>query len=464
MKILKLTAVVGSIVGLLARDAQAQAWLKDRRYQEGAGIRTGDFELHPGVGGEVGYDSNWFGRTSESGNFINGAPTAPVKDVAVLRLTPSLSLSTLSGERVDGQPTPQTVAFRANLSATGRYFIGSEEFSNQHNISVNADLRLDILPTRPWSFVLTGGYIRSIRPNVLADPNASFNTSNPYVGGELVWTPNNGTFDAGLGYRFNAALFEQQGGAPFSNLNHDFSFRTRWRFRPRTALFHTTRVGIIDYQSPERAINVLTDSTPVRSSIGLNGLITPRFGGTISAGYGGSFYERGQASTQQYDSLIAQVEARFYLTAPPETIDPNQVSLSQSTLALGYIRDFENSYLGDFNDVNKGYAALSYFFGGKFLLSLNGAVAAIRYPDIYVRSGAVGATTPGTLQRVADGFTVIRPEAQLFGEYRITNSVGLNATLTYLQNISDARIPFGTALYHMSSSRFTAFGGVRWFL
>ena len=38
--------------------AQEQVWLKDRRYGEGIGIRAGDFELHPGIGGEFGYDSN----------------------------------------------------------------------------------------------------------------------------------------------------------------------------------------------------------------------------------------------------------------------------------------------------------------------------------------------------------------------------------------------------------------------
>ena len=50
------------------RSALAQEWLKDRRYEEGAGIRTGDLELHPGIGGEVGYDSNYFLRTNKESN------------------------------------------------------------------------------------------------------------------------------------------------------------------------------------------------------------------------------------------------------------------------------------------------------------------------------------------------------------------------------------------------------------
>src|SRR4051812_23409192 len=71
-------------------EAHAQGWLGDPRIAEGPGIRTGDLELHPGIGGEVGYDSNWFLRSSTSGaNIVNGAPNNPPADAAVFRITPS---------------------------------------------------------------------------------------------------------------------------------------------------------------------------------------------------------------------------------------------------------------------------------------------------------------------------------------------------------------------------------------
>jgi hypothetical protein len=41
---------------LVSTPAQAQEWLKDRMYSEGAGIRTGDVELHPGIAAEGGND------------------------------------------------------------------------------------------------------------------------------------------------------------------------------------------------------------------------------------------------------------------------------------------------------------------------------------------------------------------------------------------------------------------------
>src|SRR5436190_14311003 len=65
--------------------ASAQGWLADRRYTEGTGIRAGDLELHPGIGGEIGYDSNWFLRSHKEGPTIaNGAPALPPREGAIL--------------------------------------------------------------------------------------------------------------------------------------------------------------------------------------------------------------------------------------------------------------------------------------------------------------------------------------------------------------------------------------------
>ena len=437
----------------LGRDASAQSWLKDRRFSEGPGYKTGDFEVHPGVGAEVGYDSNWFLRSSKAG-VANSNPV----DAATFRVTPSLVLQTISAQRREGQeaPTPPPVNMRAAVSGTYREFIGGGNISEQRNLSLNADLRLDIMPQRPWTFSIIGGYIRSIRPNTNANPDISFNTSNPYVGGELTWTPNNGTFDATAGYTFNAILFEQSVGAPYTNFRHDVSLRNRWRFRPRTALFSDTTVGVISYSDAARATNVLTDSVPLRSRFGLNGLLTPRVAALAAVGYGGSFYQASaRGSTQQFDSIIGQAELRFYLTENPDAAEPGKVSLTQSSLGLGYIRDFENSYLSDFNENNKGYANLSYFFGGRVLTTLTGSVTAVGYPNLFVN----GSATP-----VLTSFTAVRPEVQAYGEYRFTDSFAVNLTLAFAANLTDReyRPNPASAPFSLSWNRFQAFACVRW--
>src|SRR4051794_615155 len=96
-------------------EAQDQPWLRDRKYTEGIGYRVGDFELHPGIAAEFGYDSNYFHRAS--GEF--GGPVGSLR----LRITPSLSLSTLSKQRTESTTNPPPdFEFRTMLAVTYNEF------------------------------------------------------------------------------------------------------------------------------------------------------------------------------------------------------------------------------------------------------------------------------------------------------------------------------------------------------
>src|SRR5262245_34185360 len=106
-----------------AASAQEQIWLKDRRYTEGPGIRSGDLELHPGVAGEFGYDSNYFLRSDK-----DQPPNAPVVGTLRLRITPSFSLATISPQRREaegGGTEPPKVTFRAGVAASYSEYIAT---------------------------------------------------------------------------------------------------------------------------------------------------------------------------------------------------------------------------------------------------------------------------------------------------------------------------------------------------
>jgi hypothetical protein len=79
-------------------------------------------------------------------------------------------------------------------------------------------------------------------------------------------------------------------------------------------------------------------------------------------------------------------------------------------------------------------------------------VAAIEYPDIF-----------NTTNRafIRSSFTTFRPNATLFGEYRVADSVGINTTLRYTAN-TGSNLIVGTD--NIQWKRFEAFIGVRWFL
>jgi hypothetical protein len=461
-----------ALAALLPGSAAAQEFLKDRRFSEGAGIRAGDIELHPGIAAEGGYDSNWFLRSNKTApDNVNSEPTVPVEGTGLMRFTPSLTLSTVGVQRTEGgdgflQPAP--LRFRASLDATYRLFFGNSETTDQRNLSANATARADIFPDRPVGGSIFAGYGREVRPTVAAatanggifgNPDNSFTRNRVNGGAELALQPGSGTLDVRFGYQFTGLLFEEQVGKSFNNFTHDVTVRNRWKFRPRTALFHNTSVQFLTFPDKAGTNIFLQDQTPLRSTLGLTGLITNGFGLTAAAGYGTTLSNDGSVSfNKQFDSLVAQVEGTFYLTANPATQDPSKVSLSVSTLSLGYTRDFQTSYLSSFYSSDRGYARLAYFIGGRALVSLEGGVAALSYPDVFQVQG----TTP-TL--VKTEFTDVRANSTLFGEYRFTDAFGVNATIEYAQNFSGSRIPQGQpTFFDMNWQRIQAFLGVRYFM
>jgi hypothetical protein len=470
-------AVAAGSLGLLAftSDANAQEWTKDRRFGDGKGYRTGDVELHPGIGGEIGYDSNYFLRADGTdARNVNSAPAAPVRDGGILRITPSLTFNTaMPTASADGTPVEQPkFGFRGGLAATYYEFFGPKELSDQRNLSANANVRFDILQNRPVGGALFAGYNRILKPSVDGIADNSFNRNVVNAGGELILMPGGGTFDIRGGYKFTGEFFEQTNGVPFTNYQHEISIRDRWRFRPRTALFHDTSIGFVTYPNKSRSANLLQDSTPLTTRFGITGLLTPRFSLLAAAGYGTTLsLNASSGATQQYDSVIGQAEATFYLSSNPTDLEPGTVSLSVSTLTFGYTRDFQKSFIGGgYYGSDRGYTRLAYFFANKALISLDGNVGAVEYNDIYQN------VPTGAPLKISSGFTDVRVGTTLFGEYRIFDSLGVNATLDYSQNFSSHVLDFNGAgggggagsatatRYDMSWKRFQGFLGVRYFL
>jgi hypothetical protein len=479
------TSVVAALALLSPRVVLAQAqyvagsdspqWLKDRQYNEGIGIRQGDLELHPGVAGEAGYDSNWFLRSSSNAGYGNSGPATPPIPAMVFRVTPSLYVSTLSPQRTaeGGVAEPPSVRFRAGINATYREFVGlsnssfasqsQNDISQQRNVSGAADARLEIAPERPFGAALFANFARTIMPNtVTADPNLSFNRDDVGAGGEVVVQPGGGTLDWHFGYVFRDTLFEESAGSPYDNTTNEAYTRGRWRFRPRTALIYDADFRFINYANASQALaGGLVSSDPIRARLGLNGLVTDRFAVLVMAGWGASFYDQTIPHQQQYDSVIGQAELKWFLSASPGVAEASDLGLALSSIALGYTRDFQNSYLGAFYGQDRGYLRFNYFFAGRALVTLEGGAGAIEYPTMYWGNGDFRHSS----------FSDVRVDGTLFGEYRFTNTFALNATVRYTANISNTQVsyadtaaPTNAELYDMSWNRLEAYLGVRWFL
>lgn len=435
---------VGAFTFVAASDAQAQepAWLADRRFAEGPGIRTGNFELHPGIGAEFGYDSNYFHRADDED------PVGALR----LRVTPHFALSTLGPQRRGEDGPPPDVEFRGDLGVSYDEFFGisgppadQDLMSEQRNLGGLLNLQLKFFPGRPVFGSLHAGIARSITPNNLGDTTISFNRLSPNAGAEIGFAPGGGLFEFGFNYELAATVFEQSEHQDLTNLNNTVGTRGSWKFLPKSSLFYDTKFSFITY--PDGG-NLKGASHPLRARIGYNGLVTNFLGILAAGGWGASFYEpRGQ---EDFDSFIGQVEARFYFT-PQAANNPTAASLLSSQMAVGFNRDFQDSFIGTYYEYDRGYLKFSYFFGGSFLLSLEGGGGAVVFPDI--------------VDPVAHAaWTDAKVDAQLLGEYRFTDFFAVNATLRYDHYFSSEQLVPGTGGFdRLQWQEFQGFIGARLF-
>lgn len=391
--------------------ASAQSWLSDRKRAEGRGIRLGDFELHPGVGAEVGYYTN---------PFFSDRP----KGTAAFRVSPHIFLSTLTGERAgddtEDQP-PGWLALNGGLSATFQHFFlfGARD-------AVNTDLNLDatFAPQRPVSFRVTELLRRSalpfgdtsLPPDQL-DTHRAPDYTNYYedAGAQVLFQTAGGLLKGSVGYRFGYYWFDDAGFKYNNNMLHTGSFNLGWEFLPKTAFFydltytHQTYPKLDDRQLETLSLTQLSNNDQINSRIGINGAITSRLGATIAVGYAAGFYHIGD----EPHGLTGLVEARY------------TPSLA-SQLALTFDRAFLPSYQGNFQERNRIYARLRWMFVGALLL---GARAGVEF------------LTFGHDERQDPGSNVRRDDRRYFGdltgEYRFVDWLALTGQLTLLVDDTD---------------------------
>lgn len=452
----RLTFVAALIVATLPLKAHAQAWTSDSRYAEGVGIRAGNFEFHPSVGGEFGYDSNFFQR---SGNTNDGqSPDEEEIDVWRLRVTPSFTLST-SKDRTPGAAAP-AVDFTA-----GAHFAYNQLFAvDSENDEVNgarwalgADAKLSFFQQRPLGFDLFAAYVRAFEPENEPEEARNFDRGTVRAGGDVIWRPGGGLFEWSAGYNITFNYFEADTFKLYNNAQHQIRTRGRWRFLPRTALLYDGSYTFIRYTRETSQ----TNGDTISSRIGLRGLVTNRLALLGLVGWAASFYENRTVganvfTARQYDSIVAQAEARWFFHPTPSA-DAASVPVGLSSAALGYTRQFANSYYGSFYQRDRGYGQFGLFLGNALVSSLEAGVSRVAYPDVTLGGQQV------------EAFDQLRFDARFFTEYRFIETVGVNTTIRY-DLVDSPAVPISTSptgvqqTDDLSFTRWQAYIGLRWFM
>jgi hypothetical protein len=402
----------------------AQDWLADRKRAEGPGIRVGDFELHPGVGIEGGYDSNVFFADGNAGG-------APVVGSGLLRVTPHLSFSTLTAQRESEGETREgaesaspAVQFRGGLSASYYAFFAAEA---RNNVSLDGDLNLVILPDRPFSIILHERFTRVVRPfteqrgESIGDARVDFGRNQNDAGVELAFGTPGRVLSGRVGYSLLFNFFDGEQFQFANSLTHQFAGAASFRFLPQTALVYDFDGQYRTYPSfaAGTASTLVTDGFLLRSRVGINGAISNTVSLSAMVGYAAGWYD----VRDDFDSVVGQVEVRWQAS-------------SNVKLAFGYDRNFTPSYIGNFMRNDRGYANFQLLLGGSFLVGAEASLGLISFGVPVAADGrtALGSNPDGTTQR-----SDVRFSASAFSEYRITNWLGVNATLRYIGDYTDFR-------------------------
>lgn len=461
-----LLVVVSSLASTIA-SAQTQPWLADRK-QRGIGIRVGDLELHPGVSGELGFDSNYFQGSGDQRELGGARLREPVVPTLRLRVTPSLSVSTL-GARRNPQSAGQVATlpkftFGGDLALRWNQLLALGEVPGTNDRSrtfIDGDLgvQADILPRRPWSFGANAMLSRIAQPN--NDPGlvaAALERTAVNGGADLRWRPGGGTLEWSLGYDATYLRFDDANLA-LDYVDHGPNLKGRWTFFPQTALLYDGRIGFVTYLAQQ---DRLVDSTPMSSTLGFNGLITPRLAVLVQAGWKATFFED-QTRVVDYDGLIGRVEGTWYFST--EQSDAGVRGFS--SFKLGYQRDVATSGIANYYVVDRFYGDLSYGAGGVFYLTARAGLGLVEHPVTSLRlwNGS---------SYVAAEIDEVRPDVLVSGEYRMTSNVAVLGTLSYTGSLGDNIVQLvrptdvtgspTAGADNLQFSRFVALVGARWFM
>jgi hypothetical protein len=282
-------------------------------------------------------------------------------------------------------------------------------------VGADADLRLTLGAGRPFSLTLFESFGRTVRPfTELGAVNQDYGRDQNNAGVELGFGTRGNVFRGNLSYDIGYDYFEGDSFRNATSLEHGIGAGWSWRFFPQTAFLYDFDVKLTDYPNESDDGPLLSGNTRLRTRVGVNGALTQRFSLMAMVGYGVGLYETGD----DYESVVGQLELRFRLSP-------------QVNLSVGYDRDFFRSFVGGFYLRDQGYAEFQLLGGGSFLLGLRGSVWCLNYGTaLDVDGDPLGAE--GTSDR-----SDIRAAASVFAEYRASDWLGFNATLSYSGLITD---------------------------
>ena len=290
--------------------------------EAGDGLEAGNLLLSPGITVSTAFDTNVFRLSTDERTPIS----APY-----VQFVPFLSIKSIDGDLVD---------FSLDGSVGWQQYINTGGVSGQSGLK--ADAGADLVFNRAGSFSFAMGDRIQRTNEAPPDPTGeAYNRLTNRLGATLGVHPGGRVFQHFLSYDWNIYLYDE-----FPDLNrqaHDFTLKNYWRFLPKTAFVLNGDFQIVQYNEDSRAggfDNV--NSTPLRITGGLSGLITRRLSLRLLGGWGFGFYGTGES----FSSYLFDTQAAFAFGNLAE----------KNKLFLGYERNFQDSSIANYASYHRPYA------------------------------------------------------------------------------------------------------------
>lgn len=305
--------------------------------EAGDGLQTGTLSMSPSLAASTAVDSNLFRQSIKEGT----PSTAPS-----LSLTPALTITTL---------TPQPVDVSLDSQLTWRQYLSSRRIINsQSGLEADVGAQVRFNPEGMLSFAIQDRLRRTNDPPpVPAD--FAYNTTANRIGATLGVHPGGKVFQHYLSYDWSVVFHDD---IPDINRQiHNFTLKNYWRFLPRTAFVLTGDYSLIRYNEPTRLGGFRNvNSTPLRISTGLTGLITKRLSMRIIGGWGWGFYD----DTTSFSGVVLDTQVTY---RPGTNEDKNR-------LFLGYTRNFQDASIANYATFHRPYAGYQQKIGSRVGVSV----------------------------------------------------------------------------------------------
>ncbi len=306
---------------------------------QSTGIKLSEDTLfHLGIAAEAGYDTNvFFTKTQQSSS-------------PLLRVTPFVELT--NGTREGA--APQGVFYDLSAALQYREFLTSDALIRaQRAFNPTVSGILQFANAQRFSFQVADTFSRMEEPPFGATVG-NITRDNNLASIQFRFAPGGGRIAGTLRYSNTLDIFENADLKFANSMGHEGLLDLGWKWMPKTAVFVQVAQGAISYFNSD-PMNPKQSSFPLRTLLGVRGLVTEKLNLTLAAGYANGFYSGGVASPSGLGNVTGNVELGY---------QPGPMT----AITLGYRHEFRNAVVGDFYNVDAPYLSLRQSIAGRLAM------------------------------------------------------------------------------------------------